>query len=99
MTSKSCILCDFYSTGSILLRAVRGRQLRTARSPEMLAPARMPVAAGKKMAKTEKKVFCSRKSGPMFSHMIEPDRKTEREFEKQKQLIKHSANKIKANLS
>lgn len=48
----------------------------TARSPEMLAPARMPVAAGKKMAKTEKNV-CSRKSGPMFSHMIEPDGKEE----------------------
>lgn len=48
----------------------------TARSPEMLAPARMPVAAGKKMAKTEKNVS-SRKSGPMFSHMIEPDGKEE----------------------
>lgn len=38
----------------------------TARSPEMLAPARMPVAAGKKMAKTEKKVS-PRKSGTKFS--------------------------------
>lgn len=38
----------------------------------MLAPARMPVAAGKKMAKTEKNVS-SRKSGPMFSHIIEPE--------------------------
>lgn len=41
----------------------------------MLAPARIPVAAGKKMAKTEKKVS-SRKSGPMFSHMMAPDGET-----------------------
>lgn len=41
----------------------------TARSPEMLAPARMPVAAGKKMAKTEKKVS-PLKSGIKFSSMI-----------------------------
>lgn len=33
----------------------------------MFAPARMPVAAGKKMANTEKKVSSSRKSGPKFS--------------------------------
>lgn len=39
----------------------------TARSPEMFAPARIPVAAGKKMANTEKKVSSSRKSGPKFS--------------------------------
>ena len=39
----------------------------TARSPEIFAPARIPVAAGKKMAKTEKKVSSSRKSGPKFS--------------------------------
>lgn len=38
----------------------------TARSPEMLAPAKMPVAAGKKMEKTEKSVS-PRKSGPKFS--------------------------------
>lgn len=38
----------------------------TARSPEMLAPAKMPVAAGKKMEKTEKNV-CPRKSGPKLS--------------------------------
>lgn len=49
----------------------------TARSPEMLAPARMPVAAGKKMAKTEKNVS-PRKSGPMFSHIIEPEKKTQK---------------------
>lgn len=48
----------------------------TARSPEMFAPARIPVAAGKKMAKTEKNVW-SRKSGPMFSHMTEPERREE----------------------
>lgn len=46
----------------------------TARSPEMLAPARIPVAAGKKMAKTEKNVS-PRKSGPMFSHKMEPEMK------------------------
>lgn len=39
----------------------------TARSPEIFAPARIPVAAGKKMANTEKKVSSSRKSGPKFS--------------------------------
>ena len=33
----------------------------------MLAPARIPVAAGKKMANTEKKVSSSLKSGPRFS--------------------------------
>lgn len=39
----------------------------TARSPEIFAPARIPVAAGKKIANTEKKVSSSRKSGPKFS--------------------------------
>lgn len=33
----------------------------------MLAPARIPVAAGKKMANTEKNVSPSLKSGPRFS--------------------------------
>lgn len=47
----------------------------------MLAPARIPVAAGKKMAKTEKNVS-PRKSGPMFSHMIEPDRKRSFKYKK-----------------
>ena len=42
----------------------------TARSPEMLAPARIPVAAGKKMANTEKNVSSSLKSGPKFSIRI-----------------------------
>lgn len=42
----------------------------TIRSPEILAPAKIPVAAGKKMAKTEKKVSSSLKSGPMFSIII-----------------------------
>ena len=38
----------------------------TWRSPEMFAPARIPVAAGKNMEKTEKKPFPSRKSGFKF---------------------------------
>lgn len=42
----------------------------------MLAPARIPVAAGKKMAKTEKNVS-PWKSGPMFSHRSEPERSKE----------------------
>lgn len=42
----------------------------------MFAPAKIPVAAGKKMAKTEKNVSSPRKSGPMFSHMIAPSSKT-----------------------
>lgn len=62
----------------------------TARSPEMLAPARIPVAAGKKMANTEKNVS-PRKSGPMFSHIIEADRK------KIKGQLWHSS--VKANMS
>ena len=39
----------------------------TARSPDMLAPARIPVAAGKKMENTEKNDSPSRKSGPQLS--------------------------------
>lgn len=35
------------------------------------------MAAGKKMAKTEKKFSCPRKSGPMFSHRSEPERSEE----------------------
>lgn len=50
----------------------------TDRSPEILAPAKMPVAAGKKMAKTEKNVSSSLKSGPMFSIMIATVRNTEK---------------------
>jgi hypothetical protein len=38
--------------------------LRTFKSPDMLAPAKIPVAAGKNMAKTEKKLSPSLKSGP-----------------------------------
>lgn len=45
----------------------------TMRSPEMFAPAKMPVAAGKKMANTEKKVSSSLKSGPMFSNRMEAE--------------------------
>lgn len=44
--------------------------LLTARSPEIFAPASMPVAAGKKIANTEKKVSSCRKSGPKFSMNI-----------------------------
>ena len=42
----------------------------TVRSPEMLAPAKIPVAAGKKMANTEKKLSSSLKSGPTFSRKM-----------------------------
>ena len=37
------------------------------RSPEMFTPAKIPVAAGKKTANTEKKFSPSRKAGPKFS--------------------------------
>ena len=40
------------------------------RSPEMLAPARIPVAAGKKMAKTEKNVCPSRKPGTKLASNV-----------------------------
>lgn len=43
----------------------------TVRSPEIFAPARIPVAAGKKMANTEKNVSSSLKSGPRFSNRID----------------------------
>lgn len=49
------------------MKSVKYFIILTARSPEIFAPARMPVAAGKKMANTEKKVSSSRKSGPKFS--------------------------------
>ena len=42
----------------------------TFKSPEMLAPARIPVAAGKKMANTEKKLSPALKSGGKFSKKI-----------------------------
>lgn len=45
-------------------------EIRTFKSPEMLAPAKMPVAAGKKIANTEKKLSPSRKSGGKFSMKI-----------------------------
>lgn len=48
------------------------------RSPEMLAPAKMPVAAGKKMANTEKKVSSSLKSGPIFSNRMEAEQEGEK---------------------
>ena len=49
----------------------------TARSPEMLAPAKIPVAAGKKMENTEKNVFSPRKSGPMFSIIMAAEEEDE----------------------
>lgn len=64
----------------------------TARSPEMLAPAKMPVAAGKKMEKTEKNVS-PRKSGPKFSAKMptkrtrHPIRTTKQEWIKRKKLL------------
>lgn len=39
----------------------------------MFAPARIPVAAGKKMANTEKNVSSSLKSGPRFSKKMEAE--------------------------
>lgn len=47
----------------------------TFRSPEMLAPARMPVAAGKNMENTEKNDSPLRKSGVKFSKKILPLKK------------------------
>lgn len=47
------------------------RKRHTSKSPEMLAPARIPVAAGKKMAKTEKKPSPFVKRGPKFSANID----------------------------
>ena len=42
----------------------------------MLAPAKIPVAAGKKMENTEKNVS-PRKSGPMFSIMMAAEEEDE----------------------
>lgn len=47
------------------------RKKHTSKSPEILAPARIPVAAGKKMAKTEKKPSPFVKLGPKFSANID----------------------------
>lgn len=44
----------------------------TLRSPEILAPAKIPVAAGKKMANTEKKFSPSVNLGPKFSTKTVP---------------------------
>ena len=52
----------------------------TFKSPEMLAPARMPVAAGKKMAKTEKKDSAPRKSGVKFSMNMFAAKKTPKKY-------------------
>lgn len=45
----------------------------------MLAPARIPVAAGKKMANTEKNVSSSLKSGPRFSMKMAAGRQKSRQ--------------------
>ena len=49
------------------------------RSPEMFAPARIPVAAGKKMAKTEKNVCPSRKPGTKFVRNVDTETDVHRE--------------------
>lgn len=43
---------------NLLKHTVNGDNWHTFKSPEMLAPAKIPVAAGKNMANTEKKL-CS----------------------------------------
>ena len=43
----------------------------TSKSPDILAPAKIPVAAGKNMENIEKNPSPSRKSGPIFSFKIE----------------------------
>ena len=52
-------------------RITKQRKQHTTKSPEILAPARIPVAAGKKMAKTEKKPSPFVKLGPKFSANID----------------------------
>jgi hypothetical protein len=47
----------------------------TFRSPEILAPAKIPVAAGKNTAKTEKKLSPSLNCGVKLSKNTEPRRK------------------------
>jgi hypothetical protein len=49
---------------------------KTLRSPEILAPARTPVAAGKNIANTEKKLLPSVKCGPKFTEKLSSERKT-----------------------
>lgn len=49
----------------------------TFKSPEILAPARIPVAAGKNIENTEKKSWPSRKSGCKFSANTSPVQKKE----------------------
>lgn len=46
--------------------------LLTARSPDMLAPAKIPVAAGKKMENTEKKDWPSLNSGWVLVRKVFP---------------------------
>ena len=60
-----------WETVPLLLRITKHRKQHTSKSPEILAPARIPVAAGKKMAKTEKKPSPLVKLGPKFSANID----------------------------
>ena len=47
-----------------MITGTKNHSIFTFRSPEILAPARIPVAAGKNMANTEKKDSPFLKSGP-----------------------------------
>ena len=52
-------------------------EILTFKSPEIFAPAKIPVAAGKKIENVEKKVS-PRKSGPIFSTKVGPAMKTKK---------------------
>lgn len=58
-------------TAPLPSRTAKQRKQHTSKSPEILAPARIPVAAGKKIAKTEKKPSPFVKLGPKFSANID----------------------------
>lgn len=73
-------------------QSIKSQWLLTARSPEMLAPAKIPVAAGKKMENTEKNV-CPRKSGPMFSIIIAPE-EDNKEIYRSEDNIEQKTNKL-----
>ena len=51
------------------------KKVHTFKSPDILAPARIPVAAGKNMENTEKKLLPSRNDGPKFSVNTEPEKR------------------------
>lgn len=69
--SISVALCAAHQLHHHLLGLQKQRKQYTSKSPEILAPARIPVAAGKKMAKTEKKPSPFVKLGPKFSANID----------------------------